>query len=60
MTARTVRHRRFGPRVVAIARFVAVEIGCDLIPLLHEADRRWLDPSVRDLIGAMALAQRSP
>jgi hypothetical protein len=51
------RHGPYGPRVITVARFLAPHIGCDLIGLLHEVVERWPDLTVRDLVGAMVLAE---
>ena len=47
----------YGPRVIAVAKFLAAEIRGDLIPLLLEVDRRWPGLTARDLIGALVLAE---
>jgi hypothetical protein len=51
-------HGPYGPRVVRIARFMIPHVGtADLIGLLHQVEERWPDLTVRDLIGAMVLAE---
>jgi hypothetical protein len=52
-----VRRRVFGPRVIEIARYLVDQIGADVVELMIEVDRRWPDLSVRDLVGALVLAE---
>jgi hypothetical protein len=52
-----IRHRRYAPRVIKAGRFLAGEIGADLIPLLEEVDRRCPGLTLRETIGACVLAE---
>jgi hypothetical protein len=51
------QHRVYGPRVIEIAHFLVGQIGADVLELMIEIDRRWPDLSVRDLVGALVLAE---
>jgi hypothetical protein len=53
-----VVHYKFGPNVIAIAKFLVPLITCtDTVSLFQEVDRRWPDLSFRDFLGAAVLAE---
>jgi hypothetical protein len=53
-----VRHGPYGPTAVAVAKFLVPYVGCEnIVGLFHEVDERWPNLSLRDLIGAMVLAE---
>lgn len=54
---RTPTIRRYGPTVIAVAKFMAPEVGADLITTLHAVEHRWPTLTVGDLIGALVLAE---
>jgi hypothetical protein len=55
----THRHRTFGPHVITLAYFLReseVPPG-EVVHFFEEVDRRWLDLSFRDFLGAAVLAE---
>ena len=59
MTAAAI-HRRFGPHVIAIARFLADTDDVparEVVRFFEEVDRRWPGLSFRDFLGAAVLAE---
>src|SRR5262249_59381836 len=47
------RCRPYGPRVIEVAKFLAAEIGCDLVPFFLEVDRRWQGLTAGGLNGTL-------